>query len=86
MKQSWDDVKCETVMNCFKHCGVAAVNPGNDWLSVDIDPFGDLDCLQELLVHVQPELTPPEYIDADENLATGPTFDINDSSDWREDL
>ena len=31
IKQSWDVVKCETVMNCFKHCGiVAAVNPGNE--------------------------------------------------------
>ena len=62
IKQSWDDVMCEIVMNCFKHCGVfAAVNPGNDRHSVDIDPFGDLDCLQELLVHVRPELTPQEY-------------------------
>ena len=40
-----------------------------DHLSGDIDPFSDLDSLQDLLVHIQPELSPQEYIEADENLA-----------------
>ena len=55
-------------------------------ITEDINPFGDLDCLQELLVHVQPELTLQEYTETDENLATGTTFDVNDFIDWREDL
>ena len=59
------------MQNCFRHCGVVSTDVGMDNLSGDIDPFSDLDSLQDLLVHIQPELSPQEYIEADENLATG---------------
>ena len=74
IKQSWNDVKCETVQNCFRHCGVVSTDVGMDHLSGDIDPFSDLDSLQDLLVHIWPELSPQKYIEADENLASGPVF------------
>ena len=74
------------MQNCFRHCGVVFTDVGMDHLSGDIDPFSDLDSFQYLLVHIWPELSPQEYIEADENLASGPVFDVSDSSDWREDL
>ena len=74
------------MQNCFRHCGVVSTDVGMDHLSGDIDPFSDLDSLQDLLVHIQPELSPQEYIEADENLATGPIFNVSDSYDLREDL
>ena len=41
IKQAWNDVTSETVINCFKH------SPEDD-----IDPFSDLDCVQELVTEI----------------------------------
>ena len=48
---------------------------------LSLEHCGDLDSLQDLLVDIQPELSPKEYIEADENLATGPIFYVSDPYD-----
>ena len=37
VKQAWDAVSADTIVNCFKHCGV---QPCTDEVT---DPFADLD-------------------------------------------
>ena len=83
--QAWEAVKEETVVNCFKHCGV---QPTTEDFSED--PFSDLDQhdeeLDELVKQLDPDmpLTTTEYVAADEDVATCATFE--NSANWRQEL
>ena len=94
VKQAWNAVSADTIVNCFKHCGV---QPRTDEVT---DPFADLDEesqdeqegdsgsqdeeLQELVQQFDPELNPSDYINADEDLPTSDTYDNNEN--WRCEL
>ena len=67
MKQGWDAVKEETVVNCFRHCGMqAAVAETTE------DPFADLDeneaQLEDLVEQLHPDdcMTASEYAEAND--------------------
>ena len=65
-KQGWEAVKVETVVNCFKHCGVQPTTE-----ETTEDPFADLyqqdEELEELVQQLGPDipLTTTEYVAAD---------------------
>ena len=89
VKQAWGAVSADTIVNCFKHCGV---QPRTDEVT---DPFADLDEesqdeqegdsgsqdeeLQELVQQFDPELNRSDYINADEDLPTCDTYDNNEN-------
>ena len=81
---SWEAVKEETVVNCFKHCGVQSTTEDSTE-----NPFADLDRkveeLEELVKQLDPDmpLTTTEYIAVDEDVATCATF--KNSANWRQD-
>ena len=88
------NVSADTIVNCFKHCGV---QPRTDEVTY---PFDDLDEesqdeqegdsgsqdeeLQELVQQFDPELNASDYINADEDLPTCDTYDNNEN--WRDEL
>ena len=85
MKQAWDAVKEETVVNCFRHCGMqAAVAKTTE------DPFADLDeneaQLEDLIEQLHPYdcVTASEYAEADDEVATCAAFE--GSENWRQEL
>ena len=94
VKQSWDGVEADTIVNCFRHCGI---QPSFD---EPTDPFADLDEesedeqegdgesadeeLQQLVQQFDPEMTASDYVNADEDLPTCHTFDNEEN--WREEL
>ena len=94
VKQAWDAVSANTIINCFKHCGVQPL------VDEATDPFSDLDEesedeqerdgglqneeLQELVQQFDPELNADDYVNADEDLPTCDTYDNN--KNWREEL
>ena len=48
IKQAWNAVKSETIVNCFRHCGaVPSCLPSAD--EEDFDPFADIDSINELV-------------------------------------
>ena len=84
-KQAWEAVKEETVVNCFRHCGMQATvaEPTED-------PFPDLDeddaQLEDLVEQLHPDdcMTATEYAEADNEVATCTTFEV--SENWRQEL
>ena len=94
VKQAWDAVSADTIVNWFKHCGV---QPTTDEVT---NPFADLDEefedeqagdggsqdeeLQELVQQFDPELNACDYINADEDLHTCDTYDNYEN--WRDEL
>jgi len=92
IKQAWDEVKPQTVVNCFKLCGALPQEQESDedpfeGLGED-DPLdgSDNDCarLQELVEQLGSEATAQEYLSADDDLSTCMTF--QDTEQWREEL
>ena len=85
MKQAWDAVKEETVVNCFRHCGMQATVT-----ETTEDPFADLDeneaQLEDLVEQLHPDdcMTASEYAEADGDVATCATFE--GSENWRQEL
>ena len=76
VKHVWEAVKVDTIVNCFKHCGVQlSVGDTAD------NPFADLEQvegdLEELLQQIDSDmpLTTSEYVGADEDAATCATFE-----------
>lgn len=84
IKRAWDDVKPDTIVNCFRHCGALPLDD-----AIEEDPFAGLDdnaALQELVNQFDPTTTVQEYnaYNADEGLDTCFTFD--NMSECREQL
>ena len=78
-----------TVVNCFKHCGVVEVQPESEE-----DPFAGLEdepneisnesALDDLIAQFDPSMNTEEYLSADDDLNTCFTFE--DAEQWREEL
>ena len=87
VKYAWEAVKEETVVNCFRHCGI---QPTDAELSAVEDPFADLDedeaQLEDLVEQLNPDdhMTGTEYADVDNEVDTCATFEA--SENWREEL
>ena len=85
IKQAWEAVKVETIVNCFRHCGVqlsleeTAGNPFADLEQVE----GDVEELVQQIDSDMP-LTTSEYVGADEDVSTCATFE--NSENWRQEL
>ena len=85
VKQAWEAVKEETVVNCFRHCGMQATvaEPTED-------PFPDLDedeaQLEDLLEQLHPDncMTATKCAEADNEVATCTTFEVSEK--WRQEL
>ena len=95
VKQAWDAVSADTIVHCFKYCGV---QPCADEVT---DPFADLDEesedeqerdgglqdeeLQQLVQQFDPQLNAWDYLNADEDLPTCDTYDSMNEN-WRDEL
>ena len=94
VKQAWDAVSADTIVNCFKHCGMQSCT------DEATNPFADLDEdsedeqegdggsqdeeLQELVQQFDQDLNADDYVNADEDLPICDTYDKNEN--WREEL
>ena len=61
IKKAWDEVKPQTIINCFRKTGALSQNRESE------DPFADLDddiCLEELVHQFDPDTTTDEYVNA----------------------
>ena len=63
IKLAWHKVKEDTIIKCFKNCGVVVGKI--DHLS---DPFAEVDELEELVHHINPTISAQEYIQAEEDM------------------
>ncbi len=84
IKIAWEAVNETTIINCFRHCGVATPTTEEQ-----DDPFADLDCdmecLEELVTQIDSGVTAEQYLIDEENLSTNFTFDETDGN-WRQCL
>ena len=84
-KQAWDDVKSETVMNCFKKVGLC---PHTLPEGKDDDPFAGEETgdVQDLVHTIDPSTSTEEYI-CDEDGLSICDFTIDTASKkWREEV
>ena len=63
IKLAWHKVKEDTIIKCFKNCGVFVGEV--DHLS---DPFAEVDELEELVHHINPTISAQDYIQAEEDM------------------
>ena len=83
IKKSWDAVRPQTIMNCFRKTGALPQDQGSDE-----DPFAGLEeddnGLEELVTQLDPDTTAYDYVNADDDVSTCLTFE--DTDQWREEL
>ena len=67
IKKEWDEVKPQTIINCFRKTGALQQDQESE------DPFADLEeddtCLEELVHQFDPDTTADEYVNADDGLS-----------------
>ena len=67
IKKEWDEVKPQTIINCFRKTGALPQDQETE------DPFADLEeddtCLEELVHQFDPDTTADEYVNADDGLS-----------------
>ena len=85
IKKAWDEVKPQTIINCFRKTGAL---PQDQESEEEEDLFAGLEeddtCLEEHVSQFDPESTADEYENADDGLSTCLLFD--DTTQWREEL
>ena len=65
IKLAWHKVKEDTIIKCFKNCGVVVGEVDHGHL---LDHFAEIDELEELVHHINPTISAQEYIQAEEDM------------------
>ena len=75
IKEAWDKVKPETIRRCFKTCGINLDDSEDQPLE---DSFADIQGhLDGLVEQIDPACNSEDYLNADDDLSTCQTYDID---------